>query len=59
MNKSALKQLRGLLNCLIMTEIFLIKDSLNSRLMTHYPTRLMAVETGMGSMRFVLILCII
>jgi len=59
MNKSALKQLRGLLNCLIMTEIFLIKDSLNSRLMIHCRTRLMAVAAVMGYMRFVLILCII
>ena len=59
MNKSALKQLRELLNCSIMTEIFLIKDSLNSRLMTHCRTRLMAVEAGMGYMRFLLILCII
>jgi len=58
MNKSALKQLRGLLKCLIMTKIFLIKDCLNSRLMTHCPTRLMAVAAGMGYMRFVLILCI-
>jgi len=59
MNKSTLKQFRVLLNCLIMTEIFLIKDTVNGRLMTHYSTRLMAVESGMGYMRFVLILCIV
>lgn len=52
MKKSASKQFRVLLNCLIMTEIFLIKDSVNSRLMTCYPTRLMAVEAGMGYLRF-------
>lgn len=41
-----------------MTEMRLIEDSVNNRLMSHSPTLAKAVEARMGYIRFVLILYI-